>query len=242
MLMSIFSLLISLGTLAGLVMVALRAPKKLTMRYVDAGMIVLACALAGSRLVFVLTNWEYFRGHLGEILQVWLGGLSGSGALLGALTGILILKVAQGFFLGPLADGLLPLLGALSIAAWLGSWSDGSAYGHPSAAWYALPTRDEWGAVEPRLPVQLLGALLTLFLFAGLEQARRWLRRPGLAASLGVLGWTLICFGLSFLRADPAQTWRGLRLEAWGMLVMAVFGLAGLVTVLLRSTLKSREK
>jgi prolipoprotein diacylglyceryltransferase len=141
-----------------------------------------------------------------------------------------------------LADGLLPLLGTLSIAAWLGSWSDGSAYGQLSDAWYALPARDEWGAIEPRLPVQLCGALLTLVLFASLEQARRWLRHPGLSASLGLLGWALICFGLSFLRADPAQTWSGLRLEAWGQLVLAGVGLVWLAIVLLRSKLKSREK
>lgn len=240
--MSNFSILISLGALAGLVMVALRSPKKLAMRTVDAGLIVLVFALLGSRAVFVLTHWEYYGVHLGEILPVWLGGLSGSGALLGALSGILILTATQGFYLGPLADGLLPLLGTLSIAGWLGSWSDGSAYGHPSVAWYALPAGDEWGAIEPRLPVQLLGALLTLLLFAGLDQARRWLRRPGLSASLGVLGWAVICVGLSFLRADPAQTWNGLRLEAWGQLALAGIGLVWLAAVLLRFKLKSQEQ
>ena len=64
----------------------------------------------------------------------------------------------------------------------------------PSTAWYALPSSDEWGMVAPRLPVQLLGAILTLGLFAGLEQARGWLRRPGLAASLGLLGWATDIF------------------------------------------------
>ena len=240
--MSTFSLLISMGALAGLAMVAMRAPKKLTTRYVDAGLVSLVCALTGSRLVFALINWEYFHLHPGEIFQVWLGGLSASGALYGALTGILILKAMRGFFLGPLVDGLMPLLGSLSIAAWLGCWSEGSAYGYPSTAWYALPASDEWGAITPRVPVQLLGALLTLGLFIGLEQARGWLRRPGLAASLGLIGWALILFGLSFLRADPAQTWQGMRLEAWGVLGVAGIGLAGVAAVLLRSRLNSKRE
>lgn len=223
-------------------MIALRAPRKLTARYVDAGLVALVGALIGSRLGFALTNWEYYRLHIGEIFEVWLGGLSASGALLGALSGILFLRAVQSFYLGPLADGLLPLLGTLSIAAWLGCWSDGSAYGYPSTAWYALPSSDEWGVVAPRVPVQLLGALLTLGLFAGLEQARGWLRRPGSAASLGLVGWALITGGLSLLRADPARTWEGVRLETWGVLVVGGIGLMGLLAVGLGFVLKGRKK
>lgn len=231
--MSIFSLLLSLGAIAGLVLIAVRAPKKLTFRYMDAALGVLFSALVVSRLGYVFSNWEYFRSHAGEIFQVWLGGLSAPGALLGAFLGMLLLRALGYFFLGPLSDGLLPLLGTLSIAAWLGCWSDGTAYGAPSTAWYALPASDEWGAVTPRLPVQLLGALLSLVLFVGLEQAQAWLRRPGLAGSLGILGWGLVVLSLSFLRTDPAQVWLGLRLEAWGALGVSSVGLAGLTTVLL---------
>ena len=231
--MSIFSLLLSLGTLAGLVLVAIRAPKKLTFRYIDAALGVLLSALVVSRLAYVFTNWTYFHLHAGEIVQVWLGGLSAPGALLGAFLGMALLVARRTFHLGPLADGLLPLLGSLSVVAWLGCWSDGTAYGAPSTAWYALPAIDEWGALASRLPVQLLGALLNLLLFIGLEYAQVWLRRPGLAACLGLVGWGLIFFGLSFLRADPAQAWMGLHLEAWGALGVAAIGLAGTATLML---------
>ena len=230
--MSIFSPLISLGTLSGLLLVAIRAPKKLTFRYIDAALGVLLSALVVSRLAYVFTNWTYFRLHAGEIVQVWLGGLSAPGALLGAFLGVAILRARRTFHLGPLADGLLPLLGTLSIAAWLGCWSDGTAYGAPSTAWYALPAVDEWGAIAARLPVQLLGALLNLLLFIGLEQVQVRLHRPGLAACLGLVGWGLIFFGLSFLRADPAQAWLGLRLEAWGALGVAAVGLVGITALL----------
>ncbi len=232
--MFMFSLLLSLGALAGLALVALRAPKKLTFRYLDAALGVLLSALVVSRLAYVFTNWAYFRLHTGEILQIWLGGLSAPGALLGAFLGMALLRAGRTFYLGPLADGLLPLLGSLSIAAWLGCWSDGSAYGAPSSAWYALPAVDEWGALAPRLPVQLLGALFSLLLFIALEQAQAWLHRPGLAASLGLVGWGLAFFGLSFLRADQAQTWLGLRLDAWGALGIAAVGMLGMAALLLR--------
>ncbi len=240
--MSNFSLLISLGTLAGLGLIVIRSPRKLTLRYIDAALGVLIGALVSSRLIYALTNWGYFRLHTGEIFQVWLGGLSAPGALLGAFLGMLFLRIIQLFFLGPLADGLLPLLGTLSIAAWLGCWSDGSAYGVASTSWFALPAADEWGVVAPRVPVQLLGALLSLGLFIGLEQARTLLRRPGLAASLGLLGWGLIFFGMSFLRADPVQQWSGMRLDAWGALGVIAVGLAGFVVVLLPKNRRSLDE
>jgi len=231
--MSVFSLFLSLGAVAGLLIVAVRAPKKLTTRYIDAGIGILLCAMVGSRLVYAFAHWSYYGTHVGEIFQVWLGGLTGSGAVVGALIGIIFLRLVQSFYIGPLADGLLPLLGAMSMAAWLGCWTDGSAYGAASTAWYALPVRDEWGRLALRVPVQLLGALPTLGLFAGLEQTRQWLRRPGLEASLGLLGVALIALGLSLLRADPAQTWLGLRQDTWEGLVMAGIALPAAAVLLL---------
>jgi len=222
-------------------MVIGRAPKKLAARYVNAGLGVLLGALVGSRLIYALANWGYYRYHPGEIIQVWLGGLSAPGAVLGALFGLLVLRVLRVISLGALADGLLPLLGTLSLAAWLGCWSDGSAYGAPSTAWYALPGIDEWGVMSWRVPVQLLGALLTLVLFIGLEQSRGFLRRPGLSASLGLLGWALVLFGLSFFRADAAQVWMGLRLEAWGAVGAAAFALVGLASAVIGYTRKAEE-
>ena len=109
----------------------------------------------------------------------------------------------------------------MAITAWLACWIEGSAYGEPSTAWWALPAPDEWGALAPRQPVQLMGALLVLGLYWLLEQLRHRLPFPGLAASILGLGLSAELFGLSFLRADPIPVWLGLRLEAWGAVGMA---------------------
>ena len=215
--MSIFSLLLSLGALAGLAMVAMRAPKKLTIRYVDAGLGVLFSALVVSRLVYVFdqlgllpacTPARYSRsGWAGCLRQGRCWGHSWACCSCGQC--------------GPSFSARWQM-GCCRCWAPCPSppgWAVGAM-----AAPMARPRRPgmrcrestSGGALAPRLPVQLLGALLDLALFAGLEQVQGWLRRPGLAASLGLLGWGLVLFGLSFLRADPAQIWLGLRLEAWG--------------------------
>jgi len=46
---------------------------------------------------------------------------------------------------------------------------------------------------------------------------------------LGLLGLSLILLGTSLLRADPAITWNGLRLEAWAALAFILLAFIGLV-------------
>jgi prolipoprotein diacylglyceryltransferase len=226
-----FSVLLGIGALLGLLLAGWRAPQKETIRYMDAEVLVLLLVLAGSRVGFVVVNGSYYAGHLGEIFQVWLGGLSSIGALAGAVIGIPIVSAWFRLPVGLLADISLPLASSLAITSWLGCWAGMCAYGAQSNAWWALPGRDEWGVVAARLPVQLMGAVLTLVLLILLEWlGKRW--PPGLSATLGLFGLSAIVFGLSYLRVDPVPVWRGWRLEAWGAAVLMAIS-AGIVVVLL---------
>jgi phosphatidylglycerol:prolipoprotein diacylglycerol transferase len=220
-----------LGALAGLLLVAWRAPKKETIRYVDAAVFALFIALLGSRALFVITNWSYYGSRLGEVIQVWQGGLSSIGALLGGILAIFILVAWWKLPIGLLADTLFPLVGALTITSWLGCWVNTCSYGNPSNAWWALPARDVWGVMAGRIPVQLAGSVLTLALTWLIDRLGKRMETPGLAASLGMLGISAIVFALSYLRADPMPIWHGLRLEAWGAIGLMVF--SGLIVVVL---------
>jgi phosphatidylglycerol:prolipoprotein diacylglycerol transferase len=225
--MPILSVLSGLGALIGLSWIAWQAPKKQAEYYIDICIVVLLGGLVGGRGVYAIVNWPYYQTHLLEIPQVWLGGLSAPGALMGATLTLAMAGLLerwstkkQGSF-GCLADGLLPMLEVLTILIWLACWLAGWAYGAVADAWWALPARDEWGAVAPRMPVQLMGAISALVLFWVLDRGRALLPYPGQAASLGLLGLALELFALSFLRADPSLVYRGLRLDAWGFLILA---------------------
>jgi prolipoprotein diacylglyceryltransferase len=226
-----FSLFLAFGVLSGLLLVGWRAPKKETLRYLDAGLIALISALIGSRAFAVAINFSYFRLHPAEIYQVWLGGLSSIGALVGGSLVVVLISIWWKIPVGLLSDTLFPLAGAISIAAWLGCGLDRCSYGLPSNAWWALPSRDAWGILTNRVPVQLLGALLTLGVVWSLERLRMTSTVMGMNASLGLLGITSILFGLSYLRADPAYIWNGLRLDAWGALSLMIFW--GIIVVVL---------
>lgn len=224
-----FSILIGVGVGAGLLWVMWQSAPRQCEHRLNAALWALGGALLGGRAAHVALLWPYYQAHLGEIPQVWLGGLDGAGALLGGMLGLLPAALVLRRPLGRLADALLPLLIAVSATAWLACWLDGSAYGAPASAWWGVPARDEWGEVQRRLPLQLLGASGTLLLSWLVERLRAHLPHPGQAAALGLLGVSLILFGLSFLCADPSPLWGSLRPEAWLALSAALAALLGLL-------------
>ena len=228
-----FSILLGLGALTGLLLAGWRAPQKERVRYIDAGVWILLGALLGSRAITALVNWGYYQSHLGEVYQVWLGGLSSIGALVGGLLAIFITARWWKLPVGVLADVLLPLAGTLTITAWLGCWVDRCSYGALSNTWLALPARDEWGVLGDRMPVQLMGAILTLVLIWLLDRSSKRLPVQGLSAAIGLFGLSSVLFVLSYLRADPTPIWNGLRLEAWGAAGLMIFSSVTVILLLL---------
>jgi phosphatidylglycerol:prolipoprotein diacylglycerol transferase len=227
-----FSLLLGLGALAGLLLAGWRAPQKDRIRYVDAGVLALLSALLGSRALTVAVNFNYYQTHLGEIYQVWLGGLSGIGAMIGGVLAVFIIARWWRIAVGELADVFLPLAGALTVTAWMGCWVDRCGYGMPSTTWWALPAHDEWGVLADRIPVQLLGAISSLILILLLDRSSKSLPVKGMSATLGLFGLSALVFVLSYLRADPTPIWNGLRLEAWGAIGLMIFSSVTVVVLL----------
>jgi phosphatidylglycerol:prolipoprotein diacylglycerol transferase len=225
-----FTLVLGFGATLGLAGIAWGSPAREIVRRLDAGLCAMTGALIGGRMVFVLVNWAYFRSHLGEILAFRLGGLSWAGALAGGMLALAGFALVYRIPLGVYADALLPLLASLAVFAWLGCWLDGCAYGEPLSAWWGLLARDEWGELAARWPVQLLGAALAAGLAALIERLRPRLG-AGQAAAYSLLGFSLEMLALSFLRADPAQWWSGLRLDSWAAMVFSGFALT--VSILL---------
>lgn len=228
--------MLGLGASFGLMCVAARSGKvKILHLRLDGGLAALAGALIGGRIYFAIEDWLYFQSHPLEILQLWLGGFSWPGALAGGILGLGVFAFLSRNSLSDLADGLLPILPPLVISAWLASWANGVAYGAPApGAWWAVPGRDEWGRMALRVPVQPLGALVSLGLFYALDQIQPKLRRTGQAASLALLALALQLFAFSFLRADAARTWLGWRWDAWAGLGFTLLGGIFLMLTLFR--------
>ena len=233
--MTIFSVLLALAVVLGLAWIMADSPVRLRNAWLTAAVWVLFAALIGGRAAYVAPNWEYFQNHLIQIPQVWLGGLAWPGALAGAILGTLIAAWISKIPVVILADRLIPLLASLSVAVWLGCWVSGCAYG-PESSW-GLPAKDEWGIWENRLPLQLIGAILTVAFFWGIERFRQRNKNlpPGLAASVGFGLLCLILLGASILRADPYPVYSGLRLETWAAIALLIISMIGAAYTIIRS-------
>jgi prolipoprotein diacylglyceryltransferase len=239
-----FTLWVGLGAALGLWRVARSAPQRQAGFWVNTGLLALLACLAGARLFYTWVNRDYFAGRLLEIPQVWLGGLSWPGAVAGAWLALLYLgysyRTPRGGRapLGWLGDRLYPLLPPLAVTTWLGCWMSGVAYGPPApaGAWWGAPSLDESGTYTLHWPLQPLAALSLLGFFWLLETRVRPLRPPGQQAGLAAFGLLLHLLAASLLRADPAPTWGGLRVDTW----MALAFLAGFVTQAILGSLFSR--
>ncbi len=222
--LNLFAIIIGLGATAGLASATWKARDlRETSSMVTATLILLAGGLVGGRIGFGVINWPYFQAHLWELPQIWLGGFSGPGAIAGMLltipVGARLMRLRFSTFIG----WLFPLLPPVAVSAWLACWVTGVAYGSPvTSSFIALLARDEWGVYLGRFPLQLVGALLSLVLFALIESWSGLNRQPWRKFSLGVLAAVLPATGLSFLRADSTPLWAGLRPDTWGFLCLSL--------------------
>lgn len=218
--MNSFALWVGVGAASGLWQVARSSLQKQSAVFVNMGLILMFTSLLGARFSYVWVNREYFSEHLVEIPQLWLGGLSWPGAVVGAwivFLSLLLTQHSSHYSPGELGDGLYPLLPPLSVSIWLGCWLAGTAYGPelPAGTWWAVPSLDEAGAYAPRWPLQLLAALSLLVYFLLLERLVKPSRSPGRLSGLAGFGIMIHLLCISLLRADPGLSWNGMRADAW---------------------------
>ena len=79
-----YGLLVAIGFTVGL-LVTIRIGKAQGVspqQVMDIGFIIILCAVIGSRVMFVLINFSYYRNHPLDSLKIWQGGLVFSGGLI----------------------------------------------------------------------------------------------------------------------------------------------------------------
>jgi prolipoprotein diacylglyceryltransferase len=225
-----YSMIFSLCAAGGLVL-SIWLSKEDKFLLLDAGLGALILSLIGARTGFVLRNLSYFRINPVEIPQLWLGGLSWPGALIGFALALVSIHLIWKEPLGEMADSFLPLLGLMVLAAWLMGWGSGVGYGFETSAWYGIPVRDILGLVSKRWPLPILGAVFSGGWIIGtilfpLKRARK----PGFRAVLVIAGLTGINLSLSFFREDPAPQFLSLRWESWFSIAFLVCTLVFIFT------------
>lgn len=101
-------------------------------------LLILPFGIIGARLYYVACNMDYYGEHLGQIFQIWRGGLAIHGGIIAAvLVGIIYAHSKKLDFLR-WADLLMP---AVSLAQAIGRWGNffnQEAYGYPTTLPWAM--------------------------------------------------------------------------------------------------------
>jgi prolipoprotein diacylglyceryltransferase len=229
-----FSLILAIGASFGLFRIALSSRPAQRPDWLLAGLLSLVGALIGARLGYCLLHIHYFLTHLIEIPQFWLGGFTWEGALAGGMLFLLIAKSIWKWSFLSLLDRVSLLLLPMGVAGWLACWLTGVAYGQtlPTGSWWGIQAVDETGIASLRSPVQPLAAISLLVFMGFTELLLYQTKTTGKKGILALLVFSADMLLFTFLRADPAQTWLGLRFETWAAMIYTLSGAATLILLL----------
>ena len=214
--MHLFSVIIAIGASFGLWRIFMVTPPAQVLKNLLIGIWVLLGSLVGARAGYVLEHLPFFSQHQDQTVKIWLGGLHGYGALVGAVlfaaAAALLLKMNFLKLLDLMSRMILPL----AVAAWLGCWAVGVAYGNllGSGTWWGLMTMDEAGISSLRVPLQPL-AVITLIVTFLLVERLTGKSHPGILFAADGLALSIHTLLFSLLRADPVQRLYNIRLDVF---------------------------
>ena len=170
-------------------------------------------AAIGSRLLYVFQYWTALSD---QPWQVWLGGKTIVGALLGGLLGVELAKVALGWRESTGNRFVVPLVVAMIIGR-IGCQLSGVTdltYGNATT----LPWAWDYGDGIPRHPTSLY-EIVGLILIAWLAHRPRFAHEPGDRFRMFMVSYLLLRFGLEFLKPPFGPAASGeLMADHWGPL------------------------
>jgi len=200
--------------------------------------------ILGGRTGYVLFyNFPHFAAHPIEILQLWNGGMSFHGGVIGCIVAIVLFALHRRIpmlSLGDVTSAVAPIglfLGRIA------NFINGELWGRPTNVPWAMVFPN--GGPVPRHPSQLYEAALegvVLFVVLNLLVRSGALKRPGMVAGTFALGYGIARIICEFFREPDAQLgflWGGLTM---GMLLCIPLMLAGIAVLALAVTRETKPK
>ena len=186
--------------------------------------------IVGGRVGYA-TFYDRDLWRTGEIVQVWQGGMSFHGGLIGVLVVLLVLAWRYGVSLLRLGDYVVVNVPFGMMFGRIANFVNGELWGKPSDVPWAMvfPGAGE----QPRHPSQLYEAalegalLIVVMLVVFWRTGARW--RPGLLAGIFLAGIGLARFVVEFFREPDAQLAEfaertGLHMGQWLTLPLIALG------------------
>jgi prolipoprotein diacylglyceryl transferase len=188
--------------------------------------------LIGARLYHVATDWEKFENDWLRVIQIWKGGLSIWGVLIGGVIAIAIVCRIKRIDMPLVLDAIVPGVVLAQAIGRFGNWFNQELFGEPTDLPWGLEIDlvhrpAGFAQFETFHPTFLYESLYCLALFGVLLLVeRRFTVRNGQTAALYLAGYCFGRFWLENLRIDDAKLIGPLRVNAWVSLLVMLIGVA----------------
>ena len=230
-----YGVMIALGLLVGVFLARKQAAREGINpdKIIDITFYLLLSALIGSRLLFVLMNFDEYSDDPIRILKIWEGGLVFYGGLVPAVAVGLWYTKRIGLPLWQVTDIFAPCVAIGHAFGRIGCFFAGCCYGTASSLPWAVTFKDPRGLAPlgiPLHPTQLYSSVSLFLIFAFLVFLRRRKQFHGQIFWSYVLIYSIARFFLEFWRGDP----RGSVLEGLFSITQAIgIPLAGISVFML---------
>lgn len=203
-----YGVMISMGFLVGITLAAREArraghdPEKI----LDVSFWILIAAIAGSRILYILTTWQEYENDLGKLLRVWEGGLVFYGGLIGAVLASIWYVRKHNLSFWVIADFCIPSVALGQAFGRIGCFSAGCCYGkHLDASWAVQFTTGLATRGLPLHPTQLYEAFGNLMIFFLLLAIRSRKRYHGQALVWYLFLYPVVRFTVELFRGDKIR-------------------------------------
>lgn len=189
----------------------------------------------GAKLTHLLLYAENYRGMSPEKVLFTAGHAYIGGAILSIISAYIVCRYYKVAFLS-IGDYILPFFGLLRAVGRIGCLLTGCCHGSASA----IPWACYFGNGLLRHPTQAYMIILTFSIFiAGRLSYRRLMSTPGIIFFSSIIMYGLGRFFIEFFRVDSPYVIGPFKLSHIIVIVIPIFGLAGLFLLYRRYTLKT---
>lgn len=238
-----YGLLIALGFLAAIILTGNRAQEFNIDRDLvfDLSFWILLSALAGARMLEVLTNLSYYRMDLWRILKIWEGGLSYFGGLAGGVLGGILYVKSKKLSVWQMGDLVAPYISLGQAIGRIGCFFAGCCYGKVCAASWAVRFDDPQSLAPTGItlhPTQIYEALADFIIFLILLNVGKQREFKGQVFLLYFILYAAVRFVIEFYRGDNPAVFSGFTL--YQLISIAILMLA--VTIYIIQWKKQRNR
>jgi len=202
-----YGVFIALGFLTGIVL-ALREAKRVGEKpenILDLSFYSIIAAIVGSRLFYIILNYQYYIENPLEMIKIWSGGLVFYGGfVLALIVGIWYIRKSH-LPLWKTADVMAPSIAIGQAIGRLGCFSAGCCYGKVTTLPWAVTFSNPECLANlgvPLHPTQLYYSLNDLFIFLILTVVKRFKKFDGLLIWLYVLLYSITRSIIEIFRGD----------------------------------------